>query len=173
MRIRTSNKPKYLSEYYLKVDLRKFRSVEKPKSNWKVYRHDQNFEDWKEYLIFLIRMKLDHTVSRNFSVNIGITTPEYINRLFGRHKQLEKKRSNKIKFNSKIFSAPTSNLRFKDPSCFFPFDGYKKIYRNVTNEFIKCELIWVRFKYNTVSKCLSCSGKYNCLIRKNNEWKSI
>ena len=118
-------------------------------------------------------MKMDHTISRNFSTTIGITTIEYLNRLLGIHKKFIQERNNKIKMNSKKFYVKTSNWRFKDPKVFFPLDSYKKLYKNSRNEYIKCRILWIRFKFNPITRMLCCSGKFISKIKLDNEWKVL
>ena len=69
-------------------------------------------------LIMLIRMKMDHSMNRNFSFNIGVTS-YYLNNLFNGFQNKRNSRLTRIKFNTKYFMVISQSWRFRTQKKFY------------------------------------------------------
>ena len=173
MRIR--NKPIYLKDYITKLDLRTIPVVIShiPISRQVNEEQKSDFGELYGYLIHLIRLRMDHTVSRYFSITIGIVSNSYLQFLFGKCNNRKRTRKINIRINGTKYKVNSVTWKFLVASDFITHDGHLKIYKNQYKEFYKIELVWLRFKFNDCTKILSCSGKFSAFIKNENQWKLV
>ena len=171
---RETKKPFYLKDYLSNVDLRSSTVHHKKITKKFKYKNDEpDFLDWWGWVILNIRSKMDHTVAKNFSLCVGIINPRFLVRLFDKFEERKKKRNLRIKINGRKYFAENYCWRFGDLESILPHESDKKIYRNCCKELIKLELIWIRFKFNSYTKILSCSGKFKSSLISEGEWREI
>ena len=172
---RETKKPFYLKDYLSNVDLRSSTVHHKKITKKFKYKNDDepDFLDWWGWVILNIRSKMDHTVAKNFSLCVGIINPRFLVRLFDKFEERKKKRNLRIKINGRKYFAENYCWRFGDLESILPHESDKKIYRNCCKELIKLELIWIRFKFNSYTKILSCSGKFKSSLMSKGEWREI
>ena len=171
---RNTNKPCYLQDYYLKVDLRTISSKKSAALLKKIQlEDDEELNLWWSKVILNVRSKMDHSKARNFSLVVGIVISARISKLFSQFDALKRKRVLKFRLNEKSYAVDTFSWRFNNSSIIFPNSDDIKIYLNDNNEYIKVELKWIRFKYNRYSNILTCSGKFDAFLFSNNLWERI
>ena len=175
--MRMRRKPSYLIDYILSIDFRRYRikknNIIVPKPLKIFPSNSPDYDELKGFMIHLIRLKMNHSVQRYFSLNLGLATTGYLNFLFNKFSHRKSTRTMKMRINSLKYYVNTQTWGFLVASDFIDHDGHIKIYKNSSNEFIKTELCWLRFKYNEHSKILSCSGKFTAFIKKDERWKLI
>ena len=135
---REKKRPQHLDDYVNDFDLRSVEIYKKTTSiSFKFKNEDSSdFHDWWGWVLLNIRSKMDHTVSKNFSLTIGIVNPRYISRLFDQFEDRKIIRNLRIRLNAKRYLAETYSWRFIDINSIIPHDGDKKIYQNYAKEFI-------------------------------------
>ena len=113
--MRMRRKLSYLNDYILSIDFRRYRikkNIIVPKP-LKIYPPNSlDYDELKGYMIHLIRMKMDHSTQRYFSLNLVLATTGYLNFLFNKFSHRKRTRTMKMRINSLKYYVNTQPWRF-------------------------------------------------------------
>ena len=158
---RKRRKPQYLKSFI----------VSKPKILKISVKSLYGVREWRRSVANLVALEMEGDRCKNFNFVVGLAPPQFITTTFSSNPKIRRKR---ITINGRKLLAKENVWRYKNnfPNL-SPNLWNKKAYYNSYGEPTKHELIWISFKYNTVTKQLSISGKFKSSIFLSNSWKEI